>query len=156
MSEVRERASVVREWGARIYAFLADKAELELTYAEIQAALELPLGATFNNAMRNARKRAIEDDNCIAWCWVNDDADLVLTFNPNDEQLARCLQRRGSAINGQVVNFVDTLEWGSRHAKDKFLRAHCRHAANAHKGAAMLTGSLNAMTEDLIERVLET
>lgn len=149
-----ERPSVVRDWGARIYAYLVDKAELELTYAEIQDALELPYGSTFNNAMANARKRASEEDNCIAFCWANEDGVVVLTFNPNDEQLARCLQRRGNAINGQVVNYVDTLEWGARHAKNRFLRSHCRHAANAHRGAAMMTGSLNAMTDELLDQVL--
>jgi hypothetical protein len=146
------RESIVRSWGRLIFEYLGARPRAELSYADIQDALDMPSGPTFNNAMAEARRLAKAQDHCIAFCFESD-GSLVLAFDPNDVQLAASIERRGTAINGQVVNLVDQLEWGGRHAQDAWLRSYCMYSAEAHRGMGRAQDALSNMSGALLKKV---
>ncbi len=144
--------SMVRIWGRKIYEFCEARPQQELTHWLIRSSLGLANGSTYSNAVAFARKLATDDGNCISYCFDADGQD-VLAFNPNDEQLAKAIARRGKAINGQVIGFVDILEWGSLNAQDPALRRYCAQLARAEAGAHAMMAAFTEMAEDTAVRI---
>ncbi len=147
------RESSVRNWGRLIFDFLAERPQQEWSYAMVQDALRLPPGHLFNNAMGEARRLAKGQDQCIGFCFADENGDLVVAFNPTDAQLAASLERRGAAINGQVINLVDQLEWGARHAADPWLRHFCEISAEAHHGIFRTQTAMTRFSGSLVSKV---
>ncbi len=146
--------SVVRQWGVLIHGYVSQRPQQLLTYVDIQEALALPAGSTFNNAMSHARKVATRNGDCIGYCFEKAGVQ-VLAFNPDDAQLAAAIARRGKAITGQLVGYVDMLEWGAQTASDPALRRRCAQAARLYAHAHGMSAVLVEMADDLIEQASE-
>ncbi len=147
------REAQFRSWGRLIFDFLVERPRQEWSYRSIQDSLALPPGQMFNNAMAEARRLAKGQDHCIGFCFINDDGDLVVALDPTDAQLAASLERRGAAINGQVINLVDQLEWGARHAQDPWLRHFCDISADAHQGIFRTQKAMTRFSGSLVAKV---
>jgi hypothetical protein len=139
-------------WGRVIYEFLLARPTQEFRYQDLQDQFGLDPGSQFNGFISRTRQLAKQDGNCIAFCWDNGGA-LVLTCNPTDAQLAASIARRGKAIVGQTLNYLDQLEWGAANAADPILRRQCQRMVRAYIGATMVEEALGEMVDDLIERV---
>lgn len=146
-----ERAETILDWIRH-----PNRTGKPFSVNEVAARTNIPnKGRIFTDALCEARKMALDQDEVITYCSYDIGTGLYffrhLMPEAEDGKLFPGSATRGQSIVAQIVNFVSHEEWGARHAKHPLERQLYKSRGTALASVAIFADQFRDLGRAIFE-----